>query len=123
MLFRSAVTEPTSVTAHLLERLQGCEALLLECNHDRDMLAASRYPASLKARIGGRFGHLANDTAATILAGCLHDGLRHLVAAHLSEQNNRPELARAALCAVSGRGPSDIVVADPRLGFDWLDLG
>ena len=117
------LTDVGSVTAHLLERLQGCEALLLECNHDRDMLAASRYPASLKARIGGRFGHLANDTAATILAGCLHDGLRHLVAAHLSEQNNRPDLARAALCAVSGRGPSDIVVADPRLGFDWLDLG
>ena len=64
------------------------------------MLAASRYPASLKARIGGRFGHLDNDTSAEILAACLHDGLRHLVAAHLSEQNNRPELVLAALaCA------------------------
>ena len=116
------LTDAGSATPHLLAHLQGCQALLLECNHDRDLLAASRYPASLKARIGGRLGHLANDTAASILAGCMHAGLRHLVAAHLSAQNNRPELARQALCEASGWDASEVRVADPLLGFDWLEV-
>ena len=107
----------------MLAHLQGCDGLLLECNHDLDLLAASRYPASLKARVGGRLGHLSNETAAQILAACMNDGLKHLVAAHLSEQNNTPELARAALSRVCGGTPDDIVVADQRRGFDWLDLG
>lgn len=117
------LTDAGSITPHLLEHLQGCAALLLECNHDAELLAHSSYPASLKARIGGRLGHLSNDTAARILAACMHAGLRHLVAAHLSEQNNRAELARAALASACGAAAHDIVVADPALGFDWLTLG
>ena len=117
------LTDVGSITGHMLAQLQGCDALLLECNHDRKMLAASSYPASLKARVGGRLGHLANETAAELLAGCWHRGLRHLVAAHLSERNNKPSLARAALAPVCGAAPGDIVVADPLDGFDWLDLG
>ncbi len=116
------LTDAGSVTPHMLAQLQNCEALLLECNHDRTMLANSAYPASLKARIAGRLGHLANDTAAEILAGCMHSGLKQLVAAHLSERNNRPELARAALASVLGGCPKDVLVADPVLGFDWLDI-
>jgi phosphoribosyl 1,2-cyclic phosphodiesterase len=116
------LTDAGSVTAHLLEQLSGCEALLLECNHDRQMLAQSSYPASLKARIAGRLGHLANDTAAEILAATLHGGLRHLVAAHLSERNNRPDLARAALASVCGGRAEEIAVADPVAGFDWRTL-
>lgn len=116
------LTDVGSISAHLVAHLQGLDALLLECNHDRDMLAASRYPASLKARIGGRLGHLSNDTAAQILAACIHDGLQHLVAAHLSERNNTPALARAALAPVWGASPEKIVVADPQCGFDWLVL-
>ncbi|MBC7482096.1 MAG: MBL fold metallo-hydrolase [Rhizobacter sp.] len=116
------LTDAGSITPHLVAHLQGCDALLLECNHDRDMLAASRYPPSLKARIGGRLGHLANDTAAEILAACMHPRLRHVVAAHLSEQNNRPEIARAVLAQAWGTRPADIRVADPLTGFDWLSL-
>ena len=116
------LTDVGSITPHLLANLQGCDALLLECNHDREMLAQSRYPASLKARIGGRFGHLSNETAAEILLAIMHSGLRHLVAAHLSEQNNRPDLARAALAQACGGSPQDIVVADPLEGFGWLAL-
>ncbi|TXH53840.1 MAG: MBL fold metallo-hydrolase [Burkholderiaceae bacterium] len=117
------LTDAGSATAHLLERLRGCDALLLECNHDVQMLAQSRYPASLKSRIGGRHGHLSNDTAAEILRECRHGGLRHVVAAHLSEQNNTPELARGALAPACGAAVSDILVADPDRGFDWLSLG
>lgn len=116
------LTDAGSVTPHLLAHLQACQALLLECNHDAALLAASRYPTSLKARIGGRLGHLCNDTAAEILASCLHGGLQHLVAAHLSEQNNRPDLARAALAAAGDFPSQDIVVADPRTGFGWLEI-
>jgi phosphoribosyl 1,2-cyclic phosphodiesterase len=114
------LTDAGSITPHLLAHLRDCHALLLECNHDAQLLAQSRYPASLKARIGGRLGHLSNDTAAQILAQCAHAGLQHLVAAHLSEQNNSPEHARAALSAACGADPDDIVVADPALGFGWL---
>lgn len=117
------LTDVGSITPHLLAHLQGCDALVLECNHDREMLAASRYPASLKARIGGRYGHLSNHTASEILGHCLHGGLQHLVAAHLSEQNNRPDRVRAALGAVCGSARADqIVIADPLHGFDWLAL-
>ena len=116
------LTDAGSITAHLTANLQGCDALLLECNHDAGLLAASRYPAFLKQRIGGRFGHLSNATAAQILGACQHAGLRHVVAAHLSAQTNRPDLARDALARVCGAAPGDIVVADPLLGFGWLDL-
>lgn len=115
------LTDAGCVTEHLLTALAGCQALLLECNHDRAMLAASSYPPSLKARVGGRLGHLANDAAAEILSACRHGGLRHVVAAHLSEQNNRPALAAAALAEALGTVRGDIVVADARNGFEWLD--
>jgi phosphoribosyl 1,2-cyclic phosphodiesterase len=116
------LTDAGSATPHLLAHLQGCQALLLECNHDARLLEQSRYPASLKARIGGRLGHLSNDTAAQILGQCAHPGLQHLVAAHLSEQNNTPAHARAALASACGASPDEIVVADPAMGFDWLDI-
>ena len=116
------LTDVGSITPHLLASLQRCDALLLECNHDRAMLASSSYPASVKARIGGRLGHLANDLSAEILTACLHDGLQHVVAAHLSERNNTPALARAALGAACGAAGDDIVIADPLRGFGWLDI-
>ncbi len=96
--------------------------LVLESNHDTAMLATSRYPPSLKARIGGMHGHLNNDAAAGILAALDRSKLRHLVAAHLSQQNNLPELAQAALAAVLGAAAADVMVATQADGFDWLSL-
>ncbi len=117
------LTDLGSITAHMVESVAGCDALVLECNHDAALLAASRYPASLKARIGGRFGHLSNATAVELLGRVAGPRLRHLVAAHLSRENNTPQLARGALASRWGSGPEDIVVADPELGFAWLQLG
>lgn len=117
------LTDAGSITPHLLDHLRACDALLLECNHDAGMLARSRYPASVRSRIGGPHGHLCNDTAAAILRASLHGGLRHVVAAHLSEQNNTPALARQAMAQACGGAPDDIVVADPLHGFRWLALG
>jgi len=116
------LTDAGSSTAHLLAELQHCDALVLECNHDREMLAKSRYPASLKARIDGPHGHLANDTAAQILVQCQHAGLRYVVAAHLSEHNNHPALAAGALALACGARPSEIVVANAASGVGWLSL-
>lgn len=109
-------------TPHITSVLSGCDALVLESNHDVAMLAASRYPPSLKARIGGTHGHLNNDAAAAILASLDRSRLRHLVAAHLSQQNNLPHLAQAALAAALGASAIDIVVATQAEGFDWLML-
>jgi phosphoribosyl 1,2-cyclic phosphodiesterase len=116
------LTDAGSLTAHMRSSLARCDALLLECNHDRELLAASSYPLSLKARIAGPRGHLANELSSALLAACAHDRLRHVVAAHLSERNNRPELATAALAAALGGRADDIVVADPLHGFGWLAL-
>jgi phosphoribosyl 1,2-cyclic phosphodiesterase len=109
-------------TPHITSVLSGCDALVLESNHDLQMLATSRYPASLKARIGGTHGHLNNDAAAAILAALDRSKLRHLVAAHLSQQNNLPHLAQTALAAVLGASAIDVVVATQAEGFDWLTL-
>jgi phosphoribosyl 1,2-cyclic phosphodiesterase len=122
-LHLGVLTDAGCVTPHLLAHLQGCDALLLECNHDLAMLAASNYPASLKARIGGRLGHLSNDTSAQILAQCMHAGLRHLVAGHLSVRNNHPDRVRQALAPAWQRDTADIVIADAANGFGWIELG
>jgi phosphoribosyl 1,2-cyclic phosphodiesterase len=104
------------------QALAGCDALLLEANHDREMLAAGPYPWVLKRRISGRFGHLENSLSAALLRRLHHGGLRHVVAAHLSRQNNSPELAAQALAGALGTAAQDIVVADPAHGCGWLDL-
>ncbi|MCR1768432.1 MBL fold metallo-hydrolase [Burkholderia glumae] len=116
------LTDAGMSTPHLCAVLSGCDALVLEANHDVAMLAGSRYPASLKARIGGSHGHLSNDAAAAILASLDRARLRHLVAAHLSQQNNLPELAQAALAAALGSAPGDVTVASQDDGFGWRSL-
>jgi phosphoribosyl 1,2-cyclic phosphodiesterase len=116
------LTDVGTSTPHISAVLSGCDALVLECNHDVRMLAASRYPPSLKARIGGNHGHLNNDAAAEILASLDRTKLRFLVAAHLSQQNNSPELAQAAMAAVLGAAATDVQVASQDGGFDWLSL-
>ena len=117
------LTDVGMATPHITAVLSGCDALVLESNHDTAMLAASRYPQSLKARIGGNHGHLSNDAAADILASLERSRLKHLVAAHLSQQNNLPELVRQAFGGVLGTTGEDVVVATQDAGFDWLALG
>jgi outer membrane protein assembly factor BamC len=93
------LTDSGSITPHIVEVLGACDGLVLECNHDQALLAASRYPARLKQRIGGRFGHLENDQAADFLRQVDTRRLQHVLAAHLSQENNRPELAARALAS------------------------
>ncbi len=114
------LTDLGHATQHVLQHLAGCHALLIECNHDPDLLANGAYPPFLKRRVGGRHGHLANAAAAAIVEAVRHPGLNHVVAAHLSEQNNRPDLAREALAAVLGRAAQEVGVACQKAGTPWL---
>lgn len=116
------LTDTGSTTAHIVEQLSGCDALMLECNHDVAMLANSSYPESLKARVGGRFGHLSNEQAAELLAQLDTQSLQHLVAAHLSEQNNTSALACDALSNVLNCETDWIGVAQQQAGLDWREL-
>ncbi|MFC5302691.1 MBL fold metallo-hydrolase [Azospira restricta] len=116
------LTDAGGLTPHLTAMLDACDALVLECNHDSGMLAASAYPPSLKRRIAGRLGHLDNDTAASLLTQVCVSRLQHVVAAHLSEQNNRVGLAAGALASALGCSPEWIGVADQEAGFDWRQI-
>jgi phosphoribosyl 1,2-cyclic phosphodiesterase len=99
--------------------LDRCDALVLEANHDPELLARSDYPQMLKQRISGRFGHLDNAQAAGLVESLDCGRLKHMVAAHLSQSNNRPGLARAALCAALACTPDWIAVAGQDAGLDW----
>lgn len=116
------LTDLGHASAHVLKHLAGCHALLLESNHDPDLLEASRYPAFLKRRIGGTHGHLANTAAAGILRAVQHPGLQCVVAAHLSAQNNRAELVQTLLAQALNWSAPDIGIAHPAHGTDWLDV-
>ena len=116
------LTDSGAITPHIVTLLRACDALVLECNHDRQLLATSGYPAMLKRRIAGDFGHLENDQAAALLAQIDTRQLQHVVAAHLSEQNNRPDLAAGALAAALGCAAQWIGVADQQQGFGWREL-
>jgi phosphoribosyl 1,2-cyclic phosphodiesterase len=117
----AVVTDLGMSTSHVEEKLSRCDALVLECNHDAGMLEAGSYPRALKDRIAGRFGHLANESAAQILGRIDGTKLRHVIAAHLSKENNRPELAVRALSDALGCEPSWIGVATQDEGFGWRE--
>lgn len=114
------VTDLGHASAEVATQLAGCHALLLECNHDPDLLAASRYPPFLKRRVGGPHGHLANADAAALAQMLKHDGLGPVVAAHLSVRNNHPDLAKASLASALNRPPAEIPVADALTGSPWF---
>ena len=109
-------------TAHVEQTLSGLDALVLECNYDRDMLWNGGYPRWLKERIAGPFGHLDNRESERLLGALDRSRLKHVIGAHLSLQNNRPELARAALARAMGCEESWIGLATQDGGFDWRSI-
>jgi phosphoribosyl 1,2-cyclic phosphodiesterase len=117
------LTDAGSLTPHIERQLSACDALLLECNHDRAMLANGVYPPMLKVRVGGDYGHLSNDQAGTLLRRIDCSRLQHIVAAHLSDKNNTPQLAVAALATALDCSHDWIGVAHQDDGLDWRELG
>ena len=116
------LTDTGCSTTHIETILNRCHGLVLECNHDATLLANSKYPKSLKQRVGGRLGHLENASSAMLLSKLDCSLLQHLIAAHLSEANNTPELAQSALSGAINCSPDWIGVADQSNGFDWRQL-
>jgi len=85
------LTDLGCITPYIIESYQDLDMLLLECNHDSQMLAEGPYPPKLQARVGGNHGHLNNHQAMTLLENISTDKLQHLLLGHLSEKNNHPD--------------------------------
>lgn len=116
------LTDLGHITPWVESCYQSVDALLLECNHDVDMLEAGPYPWPLKRRVGGIHGHLNNGQAAQMLAAVETQRLQHLIVCHISEQNNRPELAVEATAAPLDGWSGDLHVACQNQGFDWIEV-
>jgi len=116
------LTDLGASTSHVEAMLSGIDAIVLECNHDLDLLWAGGYPRWLKKRIAGPFGHLDNNASQRLLAALDRSRLQHVIAAHLSQQNNRPGLARAALARALGCEEEWVGIATQEDGFSWRDL-
>ena len=93
--------------------LLGCESVVLECNHDREMLLTGPYPYRLKERILSRYGHLSNEDCAALSSELAARGARHLMLVHLSEQNNDPQMAYDEVCGAIGDASVEVAVAAP----------
>ena len=116
------LTDIGASTAHVVRALSGLDALVLECNYDRDMLWNGGYPRWLKERIAGPFGHLDNEESGRLLGALDCSRLKHVIGAHLSQQNNRPQLARGVLARTLNCEESWIGLATQEEGFGWRDL-
>jgi phosphoribosyl 1,2-cyclic phosphodiesterase len=113
------LTDAGASTQHIEQVLSGCDALVLECNHDLNMLQNGAYPYSLKKRVGSRLGHLDNASAAALLAKLDNSKLKHIIAAHLSAKNNTPDLAKNALSQVLNCEQDWVGIAAQDAGFAW----
>lgn len=115
------LTDLGSVTPHVVDQYRHCQALVLEFNHDFNMLMQGDYPFPLKRRVGGDWGHLNNEQAASFLAQADPAGLQHLVVAHVSENNNCRQQAERALLSVLD-SLDRVVWACQSEGFGWLEV-
>ncbi len=116
------LTDAGSITRHMREVLHGCDALILECNHDPDMLRDGPYPPPLQRRVGGRYGHLSNGQAAGLLDTFPTAEIRQLVLAHISEKNNRPDLAFQAVRDVSESLAGRTRLAEQDRPGPWIEV-
>ena len=115
------ITDIGVSTRHVEQTLSGLDALVLECNYDREMLWAGGYPKWLKERICGPFGHLDNRESARLLGALDRSKLKHLIGAHLSQQNNKPEIVRTVLAEALNCEESWVGLATQDAGFDWRE--
>lgn len=115
------LTDLGSVTPHVIEQFSRCDGLLLECNHDLDMLRNGSYPLALKHRISSSWGHLNNEQSLALLDCIELKQIQHLVLGHISQQNNAVKIVRRVMEGIEKRVAS-IQYASQQQGFDWLEL-
>lgn len=116
------LTDLGSLTPHVIDAYEGCHTLLVEANHDIEMLRNGPYPSSLKSRVGGNWGHLNNEQAAEFVARVNSTGvLKNLIVGHISEQNNQVELASQALESQL-ETVEQVIFASQNQPLDWVEL-
>lgn len=120
-------TDLGHINEGVFAQLQNASLVALEANYDKEMLRLGRYPAYLKKRISSPVGHLSNEDSAAALAALIAGGCKNVSLCHLSEENNTPELALAALrraLAACGRGAEacDIQVAPRYHPGRWMEF-
>lgn len=115
------LTDLGSVTPHITEAYSHCHGLLVEANHDLEMLAMGPYPPSLKSRVSSAWGHLNNHQTATFLAELDLSHMQEIVVGHISQKNNSIERVKTALHDIMQRAKS-VHFACQDEGFDWLQL-
>lgn len=115
------LTDLGHVTPRIQRSYKHCDSLFIESNHDEQMLAAGRYPASLKRRVGGNWGHLSNRQTRDFLQGICLERLQHLVVGHISEQNNCPDLVAAAM-QLPQLGQAQVSFAEQDKILDWITI-
>lgn len=115
------LTDLGSIPAYVQNIYAQCDALVIEANHDEQLLQNGSYPYSLKKRVGGDWGHLSNRQTAEFLANVDQDKLQWMVVAHISEQNNCPDRLSQTMSG-QVRDTSKIYYAQQDEGFDWLEV-
>ena len=115
------LTDLGSSTPHVLAAYADCDALCLEFNHEPALLEASAYPPSLRRRIASPYGHLSNAQAEQLLARLKGPRLKRVIAAHLSEKTNRPDLVADCLARVAPE--LDTTIASQDAVVPWFEIG
>lgn len=115
------LTDVGAITEHIIELYQRCDGLMIESNHDEDMLLNGSYPRSLKNRVGGNWGHLNNKQMLYFLKNIELEQLQELVIGHISENNNSISLVKETISEIS-KQLSSVSYATQNEGFDWIQL-
>ena len=115
------LTDIGSLTGHVETQYSDCDALLIEANHDIDMLASGPYPEFLKERVAGQWGHLNNSQTARLVSIIEQQRIQHLVIGHISDKNNSVDKVRHAINAVFTE-QGKVTYACQQDGFDWLEI-
>ncbi|MBU0664884.1 MAG: MBL fold metallo-hydrolase [Proteobacteria bacterium] len=115
-------TDTGKVSALLRQRLMGCNGLVLEFNHDPQMLKEGPYSLALQQRVRSDHGHLSNADGAEFLQSLLHDQLQYVILAHLSATNNHPDLAMTTARGAVGDSPLQLRVASQTLATELILL-
>ena len=115
------LTDVGNITPYIIQQYNNCTGLLVEANHDIELLQAGAYPKFLKDRVAGQWGHLNNHQTASLLSAIDQQSIQKLVIGHISESNNNSARVKQAIEDVFPRSEK-IIYANQNEGFDWVYL-
>lgn len=115
------LTDLGSITPLIIKEYDDCHILLLEFNYEHERLLRGDYPAVLKARISGDFGHLSNQQAAEFLKKLSKKALEFLVVMHISGENNSAQLVLETIKQLKLDSSINLLIAEQNQGFGWIE--